>query len=117
MKIELQPGELAIDTWTILYQPSGGGKYNGKLTVTNRRLLYDAKFDISAKGLLSEALFVKWGSEGYLEINKQDITSVETEKSLFSKKAILTLADGSKHVFNYGALNIDKVVKAIQNKP
>lgn len=114
MKIDLQPGEAAIDTWTILYQPSGGGKYSGKLTVTNRRLLYDAKFDLSAKGLLSEALFVKWGSEGYLEINKEDIKSIETEKSLFSKKAILTLTDGSRHVFNYGALNIDKVVKAIQ---
>lgn len=114
MKIELQPGESVIDTWSILYIPPGGGKYNGKLTVTNKRLLYDAKFDVSAKGLLSEALFAKWGSEGYLEISKSEISNVDTEKSFLAKKVILTLSDGSKHIFNYGALNIDKLVEAIK---
>ena len=116
MKIELSPGESIIDTWTIMYSPPGGGKYNGKLTVTNQRLLYDAKYDVSAKGLLSEALFAKWGSEGYLEINKADIADVQVEKSFLAKKAILTLTDGSKHTFNYGALNIDKTVDAIKSR-
>ena len=116
MEIELLPEENKIDTWTILYMPPGGGKFNGKLTVTNKRLLYDAKYDVSAKGLLSEALFAKWGSEGYLEISKADITDVQAEKSFLAKKAIVTLNDGSKHVFNYGMLNIDKVVEAIKAK-
>lgn len=110
----MRVGENKIDTWTILYHPPGGGKYNGKLTVTDQRLLYDAKFDVSMKGLLTEAMFVKWGSEGFLEINKSEIRNVETEKKLLCKKVILTLADGSKHTFNYGALNIDKLVEAIQ---
>ena len=114
MKIEMQPGENKIDTWTLLYSPPGGGKYNGKLTITNQRLLYDAKFDVSAKGLLSEYLYVKWGSEGYLEINKADIKDIQVEKSFLAKKAILTLTDGSKHTFNYGALNIDNVVDAMK---
>ena len=105
--------EKIIDTWTLLYIPPGGGKYNGKLSVTNKRLLYDAKYDVSAKGLLAEALFIKWGSEGYLEIEKSAISDVQVEKSFLAKKAILTLIDGSKHTFNYGALNIDKVVTAI----
>ena len=112
----LLPDETVIDTWTLLYTPPGGGKYNGKLTVTNKRLLYDAKYDVSAKGLLSEAMFIKWGSEGYLEINKTAITDVQVEKSFLAKKAILTLTDGSKHIFNYGAMNIDKVVTAINAK-
>ena len=114
MKIELQPGENQIDTWTIMYIPPGGGKYNGKLTITNKRLLYDAKYDVSAKGLLSEALFAKWGSEGYIEINKADIKDVQVEKSFLAKKAIVTLGDGSAHIFNYGALNVDKVAEAIK---
>ncbi len=38
MKIELQPNETKIDTWSILYIPPGGGKYNGKLTITSKRL-------------------------------------------------------------------------------
>lgn len=112
----LVPDEKIIDTWTLLYIPPGGGKYNGKLTVTNKRLLYDAKYDVSAKGLLAEALFIKWGSEGYLEIEKSAIADVQVEKSFLAKKAILMLTDGSKHTFNYGALNIDKVVTAINDR-
>ena len=114
MNITLQPEEAKIDTWTILYVPPNGGKYNGKLTVTNKRLLYDAMFDVSAKGMLEELAFIKWGSEGYLEINKSDIQSVDVEKKLLSKRAIVTLSDGSKHIFDYGALNVDKVAAAIQ---
>ena len=116
MNITLQPGETKIDTWTILYVPPKGGKFNGKLTVTNQRLLYDAKFDVSAKGMLEEFMFVKWGSEGFLEINKDDIQNVEVQKSFFSKKCIVTLKDNSKHVFDYGALNIDKCAAAIEAK-
>lgn len=114
MKLNLQPGETAIDTWTLLYIPPGGGKYNGKLTVTNQRLLYDAKYDASIGGTLERAVIAKWGSEGYLEINKQDIQFVEVQKKLLSKRCILTLTDGSKHTFDYGAMNIDKTVAAIQ---
>jgi hypothetical protein len=81
-----------------------------------QRLLYDAKYDVSAKGLISEALFMKWGSEGYLTIEKSSITDVQTEKSFLAKKVIVTLQDGSKHTFNYGALNVDKVADAIRQK-
>lgn len=110
---DLLPGETVIDTWTLLYIPKGGGKYNGKLTITDKRLLYDAKYDVSAKGLLSEAMFIKWGSEGYLEILKEDIADILVEKSFLSKKATLTLKDGTQHTFSYGAMNIDKVVTAM----
>ena len=113
MKIELKPKEIKIDTWAILYIPPGGEKYIGKLTITNKRLLYDATYDESAQGLLSEAMFIKWRSEGFLEINKTDIKNIRVEKNFMANKAIITLNDGSGHTFNYGALNIDKVVEAI----
>lgn len=115
MKIELQPGETKINTWNILYLPPGGGKISGKLTVTNRRLLYDAKFDITAKGLLPETLFVKWGSVGYLEFDKSEIKQVEIINNFLSKKAVITLADGTKHVFNHRVLNIKKLADAINS--
>lgn len=114
LPFELLADEQVIDTWTLIYTPPGGGKYNGKLAVTNKRLLYDAKYDVSAKGMLSEAMFVKWGSEGYLEINKPEIKEVQIEKSFLAKKVVITLTDGSKHIFNYGVLNIDKVADAIK---
>jgi hypothetical protein len=116
MNVNLQPGERVIDTWTLFYLPPNGGKYNGKLTVTSQRLLYDAKFDASFTGMVAEALTYKWGSEGYLEIAKEDIQSVEVQKKLFSKKAILTLSDGSVHTFDYGAMNIDKCAEAIKER-
>ena len=116
MKFDLLTGEIVIDTWTILYETQQGGKFNGKLTVTNQRLLYDAKFDVSAQGLLEEVLFVKWGSEGYVVIPKERIIDVKVSKSLFSKKVILTLDNNSQHTFNYGMLNIDPVVEAINRK-
>ena len=53
LPFKLLPEENVIDTWTLLYTPPGGGKYNGKLTITNKRLLYDAKYDVSVRGLLS----------------------------------------------------------------
>jgi len=64
---------------------------------------------------LEEALFIKSGSEAYLVIPKNRIKSVEAEKRFFAKKVILTLDSGEKHVFNYGMLNIDPVIKAIQS--
>jgi len=116
MKIDLLPGEETINSWTLLYTPPTGGKYNGKLTITNKRLLYDAKFDVSSKGLIEEALFVKWGSEAYVVIPKERIVSVVAEKSFFAKKAVITLDNGDKHVFNYGMLNIDPVIEAMNKR-
>jgi hypothetical protein len=113
MKIDLAPDETKIDTWAIFYLPPNGGKYNGKLTVTNKRLLYDAMFDASFKGMVEEAVFIKWGSEGTLEIDKKDITGTEVTKKLLSKRCIVTLSDVSQHIFDYGALNVDKVAAAI----
>jgi hypothetical protein len=77
-------------------------------------LVYDAKFDASLMGVLASTLIIQSVSEGYLQIDKQYIQSVDVQQSLFSKKCILTLTDGSRHTFDYGAMNIDKTVAAIQ---
>jgi hypothetical protein len=112
----LEPNENKIDTWTVIYISPDGGKYNGKLTVTNSRLLYDAKFDVSSKGLLGEALFIKVGSEDNLVIPKDRIAKVETKKSFIKKQVILTLDNGQLHIFDYGMLNIDKLAEAITQR-
>jgi hypothetical protein len=115
-KLPLDANEAKLETWTVLYEPPSGGKYNGKLMVTNQRLLYDAQFDVSAKGLVEEALFVKWGSEALVVIPKARIAKVEVKKSFFAKKVLVTLDDGQVHTFNYGMLNIDPVAAAIQQR-
>jgi hypothetical protein len=109
MTATLRPGESTIDTWTLFYLPPGGGKYNGKLTVTNQRLLYDAKLDASLIGTLGN-----YAADGELAIEKTDIRAIDVQRKLFSKRATVTLADGSQHVFDYGAMNIDKCVAAME---
>ena len=114
MEIPLQPGETKIDTWTLFYVPEHGGKYNGKLTITTRRLLYEPLLDASLIGVLTGTRIVKYGERGYFEIDKNEIRNLDTVKKFLSKSCTLTLSDGSRHTFDYGALNIDKVVSAIQ---
>jgi hypothetical protein len=110
MSEDLQAGESVLGHWTLLYiPPDHSGKYNGKLTVTNQRLLYDAKLDASLGGVLANRT-----AKGSLSINKADITDIEVQKSFFSHKATLTLSDGTKHIFDYAALSIDKCVDAIK---
>jgi hypothetical protein len=96
MKYNFQPGETPIDTWSINYRQQTGGQNAGKLTVTNKRLIYNSRVD-----------------KFFFEINKNEIASVQVQKSFLAKKAIVILLDGSRHTFNYGVLNIDKLVEAI----
>jgi hypothetical protein len=114
-KFNLEQGEKELHNQTLFYEPQGGGKFNGKMVVTDRKLLYDAKYDMSLKGMISESLFMKWGSEGFLTIPKSEIVNVEVQKSFLAKKVILTLKDGSKHTFNAGMLSVDKLAEALKN--
>lgn len=113
MKIELLPGESPVDTWNIMYLPDSGNKYNGKLTITNQRLIYDVRFDADAAPSMPGEMYARWKKEGYVEIFKSEIRQVNVEKTVMVKKVTIILADGSEHTFNYGVLNIDKVVAAI----
>ena len=111
----LQPGETAIDTWTIFYIPPEGKKFNGKLTVTNKRLIYRTLYDAGYNPVSYHVSFDKEDKDILFLINKADIARVDIQKSLFAKKVILVLADGSKHEFNYGMLSVDKLADAINS--
>jgi hypothetical protein len=108
-KIDLHPGETEIGVWTLFYLPPYGGKFNGTLTVTDRRVIYDASDDASFSGVLANKT-----ASGRLEIAKTDIRDIEVTRSLFHKRALLTLADGSFHMFDRGAMSIDKVAEAME---
>jgi len=107
VQIDLQSDELRITAGQVSYQSPGGRKFNGKLIITSRRLLYDVQFDMSAKGVIPDTMFIRWGSVGYLEIDRSDISKVEVKKKLLYTKLVLTLAAGSKHIFNSGILGKD----------
>ncbi len=115
MAIELEQGETELGSWTLNYIPPSGGRYTGKLIVSDRRLLFDAKFDTSLTGTLRELIIIS-GTHGYLSIPKTSIRSVEVKSSMLKKKVIVTIDDGSDHTFDYGMLSVDKVAAAIQQR-
>lgn len=112
MHFDLQTGEVKINTGPVLYFSPGGKKFNGKLTITNKRLICDTQFDMNAKDVLPDKMFIKWGSVGYLEINRSDICQAEVKKNILYNQLVLILTDGSKHIFNSGIFN-KKILKAI----
>jgi hypothetical protein len=116
MKIDLQPNEEIINTWTVLFQP-GNNKFNGKLTVTNQRLIYEIQYDVSSLSkIYDNSRMITRGDIGTVEINKADIFDVTVEKSFFAKKVHVKTTDGNAYTFNYGMLNIDPVAEAIRKK-
>jgi hypothetical protein len=106
----LDPGETERGSWTVNYKPPWGGRYTGKLLVTDRRLLYDARFDTSVAGTLAGLIETGGGSEGHLVIPRERITgSALAGRS----KVVVTLDDGSEHRFDYGIMSAKKIAAAI----
>jgi hypothetical protein len=120
LKFDLLPGETVIDTWTLFYfPPDSKDKWNGKCTITNRRIFYEVIMDASLGAALTKVAVAEIGgktlssAKGFQVIEKSSIVDVEIKKSFLSNKVALTLDDGSVHVFGYGAMGINKVVDAI----
>lgn len=109
MKIELQPNEATIDIGSINYMSLDGKVVVGKLTVTNQRLLFLPQHDADSFSLSI------YNKGGMVSLSKPDIKKVSAQKSLLSKKILVTMADNSMHTFHYGILSIDKLVTAIQS--
>ncbi len=111
----LEENENFIGKWTVVYRPQNGGMYNGNLYVTDKRLIYDAKFDLSISGVIKESLMLQWGSQMFIAIPKSEIENTEIKSSFLKKQVILTLKDGEKHTFDYGMLSVKKLAEAIKS--
>lgn len=105
----MQPGEITTDTWSINYISPSDEKAIGKLTVTNQRLVFLPQHDINSFSLSI------YNKNGLIILNKAEIKNVDVQKSFFSKKVRVTMADNSTHVFDYGVMNIDKLATAVQS--
>jgi len=126
----LDSGENLLGKWTLNYIPSDGKRFLGNLKVTNKRLIFNAQYDVGAIAKAAAGLVGAAAVAGALGLNnawvkceenlvsfaipKQSIRQVEPKKSLFSKSVKLTLENDSVHVFHYGILSISKLVTAIQ---
>lgn len=123
---ELGQDETQVGTWTIHYLPQTGGKWAGKLVVTDRRIVFDpldSKVDYSAAGIagilaagtvVERVLKNYWDGET-LSIPRSEIESVTKRGRLLMKQVVVQLVDGQQHVFDYGLLSVDKLVALLQS--
>jgi hypothetical protein len=119
---------VADKTWTINYLPAEGGRLTGKLSIGDDsvvfRALYDSSFKTVAKsiGLAAGSLvgtgghlvFLREeGSDAEIVIPRDAIQSAEAARKGLMKRAIITLTDGQRFVFDYGLLSVKKLVAAL----
>lgn len=124
IKFELEPGEQKVGKWTIHYLPPNGGKFAGKLLVTDRRILFEPlnpKQDFSlanaisalaVDGIVSRLQGHYWDGQG-LRIPRADVRSVAKRPGGITKQVVITLADGEEVAFDNGFLSVDKLIAVL----
>jgi len=125
IKFELEPGEDKVGKWTIHYLPPTGGKFAGKLLITDRRILFEPlnpKQDLSLStaidalrvgGIVGDRFRNYWDGQG-LRIPRADVRSVTKKQGGMTKQVVVTLADGQEFVFDNGLLSV--VAVSLQQK-
>ena len=109
MSTPYEADENAIDEWTLNYLPSEGGRYNGKLAITNKNIYFFAQFSVEFNAHAVQS------AEGGIRISKKDIQSVEAKKSMFIFQRVhVLLNDESIHIFDRGIMSVQGIVDAIQ---
>ena len=104
----LMNGEPIIDQWTLNYLPSDGGRYVGKLVVTDQSVYFMAQFSVEFSGDAVQS------AEGGIRIPKSAITKVEAKTKMWIfKRAHLHLSDGTVHVLDRGAMSVAPIIEAI----
>ena len=106
--IQLKDDEKKIDSWTLNYLPSFGGRYVGDLLITDQNVYFEADFSI-------EWTFdaVK-PTEGGLSFSKENITAVRPKKSYWIFQRVeVELTDGTIHTFDRGAMSVAGIVEAL----
>jgi hypothetical protein len=125
IKFELEPGEQKVGKWTIHCLSPAGGKFAGKLLVTDRRILFEPlnpKQDLSlaaaidalpVDGVVSAGNGRTYWEGGGLRIPRVDVRSIAQRRTGTMKQVVLTLVDGQEVVFDNGFLSVDKLVTAL----
>lgn len=111
-----EASEVIIGDWMTTILPHGGGRYHGKLFVTNQRILFAGSFNITYAGTkYHERRFIGDRYIGQcIEIKKEQIQEIETKECFMSKKIVIKLSCGTVHVIDHGASSIKRLLIAIK---
>lgn len=115
-KVTLATDEIEIDSWDLYYTFSDGNNFFGTITITNKRIFFETKTEGAFQAMLAASPIFTNHTPGYVILSKKRIKHIETEKSLFCKKAIITLDNGEKHILDRKMMAIDKIVEALKKK-
>lgn len=113
--IALLPGERRLGAWTLNYLPPAGGRFTGPLVVTDRRLLFQARFDASPGGVLKELAPFR-DTRGLVSIPKERVRRVEKQGRVYRRQVAVTLDNDETHVFDRGLMGVDKLAAAIAGR-
>lgn len=119
-----------LGEWTINYLPEEGGRFTGKLTVTDDKVSFVSLYESSNRTIV-KAIFLDVGSfaaagghtvyrysnddEARVELPGDEIASVHAAKKGMMKQAVVTMKDGQEFVFNYGMLSVKNLVATIES--
>jgi len=107
-ELPLENGETVIDTWFLNYLPSSGGRYAGKLAVSDQSVYFTAQFEIKMQHDAVQPI------EGGLRFARRDIVRVEKQKKFWIfQRVLITLRDGSVHTFDRGAMSVEPILGAL----
>ena len=106
--ITMMDDEKTIDTWTLNYLPSFGGRYLGDLIITDKNVYFEAEFTITW-----DCDAVK-PTNGGLSFSREDITAIRHIKSwLIFQRVEVELTDGSTHTFDRGVMSVSGIIDAL----
>lgn len=112
--IEVQPGEVVLGKWNIALDAySNGVQPGGKLTITDRRLLF--KPTVGGRSLVGMAISQtkSFKAENRIVLSRDRITGVSAARRLLNVYVTVTTLDGDI-VFNRGPISADAIVAALQ---
>ena len=119
-----------LGEWTVNYLPEEGGRYTGKLSVTDEAVSFASLYESSNKTIV-KAIFLDVGTfaaagghsvyrysndkEARVDLPTTEISGVKAAKKGLMKQAVVTMTDGQVFVFDYGMLSVKKLVETIES--
>lgn len=117
-----------LGTWTVNYIPEEGGRFTGTLEVREDGVYFDTLYE-SSNATIVKAIFLDTATfaaagghnvyrystdeKAVVDLPAAEISSVEAAKKGMTKRAVVTMDNGERFVFDYGMLSVKKLVAAI----
>jgi hypothetical protein len=115
VSIQLYPGEQKIGAGSAVFTFPGAKKFNGQFTITDSRILYEMFVNADVQGQIPDIMFLRLGSVGYIELERELISDVKTKTNIMGKRIMIRMKDGSAYNFEMGWWKNRKLIDTLKN--